>query len=327
MRLKVAVRIGGDGIEFDFAGTDPQVAGARNCVLNATEASVYQAVKVVADPGLPPNAGYFRAVEVRVPSGSVLNCRPPAAVGDRSPTTNMLGDLLHGALFEAVPERVMAGCGPRQGIIFSGVDARRGEYFVDYEIFAGGSGALFDLDGKDAVRVHATIANSTPAEATEQEFPLIVERSELVPDSGGAGKFRGGLAMRTDIAMWGTEPKVSGRGMRETAPAEGLNGGGPGAPGRFLLDPGGDGERGLPGVFSELPVRPGTTIRVETPGGAGFGDPLERDPTLVLADVRAGKISQRAARERYGVIVENDRVDPARTEERRHLAREPRSPG
>ena len=213
------------------------MAGARNCVLNATEASVYQAVKVVADPGLPPNAGYFRAIEVRVPPGSVLNCRSPAAVGDRSPTTNMLGDLLHGALFEAVPERVMAGCGPRQGIIFSGFDDRRGAYFVDYEIFAGGSGALFDQDGKDAVRVHATIANSTPTEATEQEFPLIVRRSELVPDSGGAGKFRGGLAMRTDIAAWGEEPRVSGRGMRQTMPAEGLNGGGSGASGRFLLHP------------------------------------------------------------------------------------------
>ena len=133
--------------------------------------------------------------------------------------------------------------------------------------------------------------------------------------------------MRTDIAMWGTEPKVSGRGMRQTAPAEGLDGGGPGASGRFLLDPGEDRERGLPGVFSELPVRPGTTIRVETPGGAGFGDPLERDPALVLADVRAGKVSRRAARERYAVVVDNDRVDPARTEARRRLAREPRSPG
>ena len=326
VRLKVTVGIAGDGIEFDFAGTDPQVAGARNCVLNATAAGVYQAVKVVADPGLPPNAGYFRAIEVRVPPGSVLNCRPPAAVGDRSPTTNMLGDLLHGALFEAVPERVMAGCGPRQGIIFSGVDHRRGEYFVDYEIFAGGSGALFDHDGKDAVRVHATIANSTPAEATEQEFPLIVRRSELVPDSGGAGKYRGGLAMRTDIAMWGKEPKVSGRGMRQTTPAEGLNGGGSGAPGRFLLDPGGDGERGLPGVFSELPVASGTTIRVETPGGAGYGDPLERDAALVRADVRAGKVSRDAAKEHYGVVLEGGHIDPARTDALRRLMRERRAP-
>ena len=327
VRLKVTVDIAGDGIEFDFEGTDPQVAGARNCVLNATEASVYQAVKVVADPGLPPNAGYFRAIEVRVPPGSVLNCRSPAAVGDRSPTTNMLGDLLHGALFEAVPERVMAGCGPRQGIIFSGFDDRRGAYFVDYEIFAGGSGALFDQDGKDAVRVHATIANSTPTEATEQEFPLIVRRSELVPDSGGAGKFRGGLAMRTDIAAWGEEPRVSGRGMRQTMPAEGLNGGGSGASGRFLLHPEDDRERGLPGVFSELPVVSGTTIRVETPGVAGYGDPLQRDPALVLADVRAGKVSPEAARERYGVALESGRIDPARTEALRHLGRKRRAAG
>ena len=319
VRLKVAVTIAGDRIEFDFAGTDAQVAGARNCVLNATEACVYQVVKVVADPGLPPNAGYFRAIGVTVPPGSVLNCQPPAAVGDRAPTTNMLGDLLHGALFKAVPERVMAGCGPRQGIIFSGIDHRRNGYFVNYEIFAGGSGALFDHDGKDAVRVHATTANSTPAEATEQEFPLIVGRSELIPDSGGAGKFRGGLAMRTDIAMWGEEPMVSGRGMRQKFPAAGLHGGGPGGPGRFLLRPGREEEHGLPGVFSELSVDAGTTIRVETPGGAGYGDPLERDPARVLADVRAGKVSAAAAREHYGVAIENGRIDRARTEALRGL--------
>ena len=110
--------------------------------------------------------------------------------------------------------------------------------------------------------------------------------------------------------------------MRQTMPAEGLNGGGAGAPGRFLLNPGGDRERGLPGVFSELPVASGTTIRVETPGGAGYGDPLNRDPALVLADVRAGKVSLEAAKEYYGVVLESGRVDRARTEALRRLARE-----
>ena len=128
--------------------------------------------------------------------------------------------------------------------------------------------------------------------------------------------------MRTDIAMWGAEPKVSGRGMRQTMPAEGLNGGGSGASGRFLLHPGGDEERGLAGVFSELAVASGTTIRVETPGGAGYGDPLERDPALVLADVRAGKVSPDAAKEHYAVVLEKRRIDPARTEALRRRTRE-----
>ncbi len=322
VRLKVTVSIDGDSIEFDFAGTDPQVAGARNCVLNATQASVYHVVKVVADPTLPPNAGYFRAIQVTVPPGSVLNCQPPAAVGDRSPTTNVLGDLLHGALAKAVPQRIMAGCGPRQGVIYSGVDGRRGEYFVDYEIYAGGSGALFDHDGKDAVRVHATTASSTPAESTEQEFPLIVHRCELIPDSGGAGNLRGGLALRTDVAMWGTEAMVSGRGMRQKLPPLGLFRGGPGRSGCFMLNPGQERESGLASVFSELSVKPGTTIRVESPGGAGYGDPLQRHPARVLADVRAGKVSVEGAQEHYGVILDNHRIDQRQTDAlRRRLSK------
>ena len=313
IRLKVAVTIAGDAIQFDFTGSDPQVDGARNCVLNATQASVFQAVKVVADPTLPPNAGYFRAIKVTAPLGSVLNCQPPAAVGDRSPTTNVLGDLLHGALAKAVPERIMAGCGPRQGMIFSGTDPRRGEYFVDYDIFAGGSGALCDEDGKDAIRVHATTANSTPAEATEQEFPLTVRRCELMPDSGGPGQFRGGLGIRVDITLWAEQARVSGRGMCQQLPAPGLFGGGDGAVSRFVLHPDEARECELPGVFSELPVEAGTTIRVETPSGAGFGDALQRDPERVLADVRSGKVSVEVARRDYGVVLTDGQVDPEKT--------------
>ena len=309
VRLKVAVTIDGDAIHFDFAGSDPQVEGARNCVLNATQAGVYQAVKVVTDPTLPPNGGYFRAITVTAPPGSVLNCVPPAAVGDRSPTTNLLGDLLHGALAKAVPERIMAGCGPRQGMIFSGIDPRRGSYFVDYDIFAGGAGALSNEDGKDAIRVHATTANSTPAEATEQEFPLTVGRCELMRDSGGPGRFRGGLGIRIDITMWADHARVSGRGMCQELAAPGLLGGNGGGVSRFILHPDGARERRLPSVFTELAVEAGTTVRIETPSGAGFGDPLGRDPDRVQADVRAGKVSREAAKRDYGVVLTDGRVD------------------
>ena len=309
IRLKVAVTITGDAIHFDFTGSDPQVGGARNCVLNATQASVYQVVKVVTDPTLPPNGGYFRAIKVTAPPGSVLNCVPPAAVGDRSPTTNVLGDLLQGALAKAVPDRIMAGCGPRQGMIFSGVDPRRNEYFVDYDIFAGGAGALSDEDGKDAIRVHATTANSTPAEATEQEFPLIVRRCELMPDSGGPGEFRGGLGIRTDVTMWGERARLSGRGMCHQLAAPGLFGGGGGEVGRFTLHLGEARERQLPSVFSELSVEAGTTVRIETPASAGFGDAWRRNPEKVLADVLADKVSPEAARRDYGVVLDDASVD------------------
>ncbi len=313
VRLKVTITIADGDMHIDFTGTDRQVGGGRNLVRIATLAGVYQAIKSIVDPSLPPNAGFFRAIRVTTPPGTLVAAQPPAAVGDRSPTVNIVGDLLHGAMAKAAPERVMAGCGPRQGIIFSGVDPRSGTYFVDYEIYAGAAGAQFDQDGRDVVRVHSTVAENTPAEASEQEFPLVIERAEMVPDTGGPGCFRGGLALRCDILVLAERAQLAGRAARHSRPAPGLFGGGAGASCRFVLKPGETGEERLAGVFSELAVEPGTTVRVETPAGAGYGDPFARDGARVLADVASGKVSVEAARRDYGVVVEDGRVDERRT--------------
>lgn len=308
VKLKVTVTIRGDTIRFDFAGTDPQIRGARNMPLIATQSAVYYAVKAITDPALPPNSGYFRAIEIAAPEGSVLNCRPPAAVGDRSATGNILGDLLFGALAQATPRRVMAGCGPLHGLIFSGVDPRRGEYFVDYETYAGASGGLCDQDGRDAVRVHVSGAANLPIESVEQEYPLTVARYELLPDSGGPGEFRGGLSTRRDMIIWATDAKLAGRGLRQVEGAPALFGGSPGRTGAFLLDPEGRASR-LPGSFSELGVEPGTRVRVETPSGAGYGDPLARDPERVKADLLSGKVSRERVHIDYGVVLTGDAID------------------
>ena len=309
IRMKVAITIKGDRIHFDFTGTDPQIRGSRNMPLSATQSAVYYAVKAITDPGLPPNSGYFRAIDITVPAGTVLNCRPPAAVGDRAATGNVVGDLLLGAFAQAAPERVMAGCGPLHGLVFSGVDPRRGEYYVDYETYAGASGGLADQDGKDAVRVHVSGAANLPIESVEQEFPLTVGRYELIPDSGGPGRFRGGLATRRDITMWEKEPKLAGRGLRQVHGASPLFGGAKGRTGRFVLQPGGNRETRLPSSFSELLVEPGTTVRVETPSGAGYGDPIERDPERVRTDVIAGKVTPEGARRDYGVVLDDATLD------------------
>ena len=322
VRLRVKITIRGDRIHFDFTGTDGQIAGARNMPLAATLSGVYYAVKAVTDPELPPNSGYFRAIGVTAPEGTVVNCRPPAAVGDRSATGNVLGDLLLGALAEAAPERVMAGCGPLHGLIFSGVDPRRGEYFVDYETYAGASGALCAFDGKDAVRVHVSGAANLPVESVEQEFPLTVRRYELIADSGGPGRYRGGLATRRDVTIWAEKGRLAGRGLRQTHGASGLFGGGPGRPGVFIVHPEGNREKRLPGSFSELELQAGTSIRVETPSGAGFGNPLERAPEQVLADVIAGKVTTSAAAHAYGVAVTGRSVDTPRTAALREARRE-----
>jgi N-methylhydantoinase B len=327
VRLKVAVTVAGDEIQFDFTGSDPQIAGARNCVMMATLACVFHAVKVVTEPGLAPNAGYYRAIKVTAPPGSVMNCVPPAAVGDRGRTSQVVGDLLLGALAQAAPERVMAGCGSSQAVLFSGYDPRRNEYIVDYDVFAGGAGAQFDRDGMDAVRVHAAMADSTPIEATEHEFPLIVERCELIQDSGGPGRFRGGLGVGLDIRVWAEQARLSGRGLRHGLAAPGLFGGAGGRLARYALDPARNGTEPLPAVFSERAIPVGTVVRVETPSGAGFGDPLARAPERVLADVVAGKVSRDAAARDYGVVLADGAVDVEATAAlRQRREREPQRP-
>jgi N-methylhydantoinase B len=197
----------------------------------------------------------------------------------------------------------MAGCGPLHGLTFSGIDPRRAEYFVNYETYAGASGAQHDQDGKDAVRVHVSGAANLPVEAAEHEFPLTILRYELIPDSGGPGRFRGGLGTLRDVVSWAENGRLVGRGLRQVVGAPGLDGGGKGRTGRFLMDAGTAEEQQLGANFSDLPIASSHTIRIETPAGAGFGDPFTRDPARVLADVIAGKVSPAAAREAYGVGV------------------------
>ncbi|HZP78529.1 MAG TPA: hydantoinase B/oxoprolinase family protein [Pseudolabrys sp.] len=303
VRAKVKVTVAGDKLTFDFTGSDAQMAGSRNMVMNATLAGVYYAVKALIDPDLPPNAGYFRAVEVIAPKGSIFNAQSPAGVGDRGSTGNVIGDVIFGAFAKAVPERVMAGCGPLHAITFSGTDPRRGDYFVNYETYAGASGAQFDQDGKDAVRVHVSGAANLPVEAAEHEFPLSILRYELITDSGGAGKFRGGLGTLREVVNFAQDGRLVGRGLRQKVGAPGLAGGKTGRTGRFLLDPGTPQEKQLPANYSEFPIAQGQSVRIETPAGAGFGDPRSRDPQRVLADVIAEKVSVGAARELYGVAI------------------------
>lgn len=313
LRLRMTVQQ--ERIVFDFSGTSRQVAGARNMPLNATLAAAYYAIKALVDPDLPANSGTYRCVDVIAPTGTVFNAAPPAAVGDRAATGNILGDLIFAAMAKADPNRVMAGCGPYAGLIISGRDPRNGEYFVDYETFAGAGGAMGGLDGRDAVRVHVSGSANLPIEALEQEYPLAVLRYELVTDSGGPGRWRGGLSTRRDIVILAEEARLAGRGLRQRRGAHGLLGGAPGHPGAFVLDPGTQWEKRLGGTFSELPVRQGSVMMVRTPSGGGYGPPRERDADAVLADVRNGKISVARAREDYGVEIIDDaiEVDATRT--------------
>ncbi len=323
IRLKAKVVVRGDRLHIDFTGTAPQIPGSRNMPLTATLSTVYYAVKALVDPELPPNAGYFRAIDITAPPGTVVNCSEPAAVGDRVSCANILGDAIFNAFAKAIPDRVAAACGPLHGLIFSGVNPNRGEYFVDYETYAGASGAMNDQDGRDAVRVHVSGAANLPVEAVEHEFPLVVKCYELMTDTGGAGRFRGGLGTRREIAVFAKEARLVGRGLRQKQGAPGLFGGKSGSTGGFFHIRGEENnETTLPATFSELPFEEGDKIRVETPAGGGYGNPMQRDTELVLADLVAEKVSIKKARQDYGVVVKNGLLDEEATTALRARMRE-----
>ena len=310
VRIRVAVRIAADRVTLDFTGTDAQVPGAKNVPPVSLLATVYYVLKAVIDPDIPPNGGYYRAIEVVAPPGTVLNPLQPAAVAARFTTCQTVADVVLSALAHAVPERVVAHCHGGTLAIYSGIDPRRGEFFVDYEVYAGGSGARTTKDGIDGIANHTTNTSNLPIEALESEFPILVERYGFVADSGGPGQFRGGLAVVREVRGLHGDLVVGGWGCNQREAPRGLGGGGAGVPGAFeIADADGAIRETVRSTVPGLHLRGGETLRVRTSGGGGVGDPLDRDPPLVLRDVRLGKVSPAHADTAYGVVVRDGEVD------------------
>jgi N-methylhydantoinase B len=201
----------------------------------------------------------------------------------------------------------LAASGPYQGIILGGSDPIRRRYFVDYENFAGGQGALCNGDGMDAMQVHMANTSNLPIEVMETEFPVRVERYEIVTDSCGAGRFRGGCGIHRDLRMLAESMALTTRSARQKFPAYGVAGGLAGTLGSYTLDPLGPRRRAVRSTVSEFMLGQGDVLRITTPGGGGFGDPCERNPDAVLKDVREGKVSRAAAERIYRVVLSNDR--------------------
>lgn len=299
IRLAASVTIVDGEVTFDFSDCPPQLRSGKNVPLTHTLATAVYCLKAVVDPSLPCNAGIFRAIRIAAPEGSIVNPQAPAAVSSRNLTSIVLADVLFGALGQAAPDRGLAPSGAFQGTILAGWDTQRNRYFVDYENFAGGQGALPDRDGDDAMHVSMTNTSNLPIEAMEMEFPLRVERYELVADSGGAGRYRGGLGVCRDIRILGDGITVATRSARQRFAAHGLDGGACGGLGSIAVDPDTQAEKRLPGTGSEIPLAQGSLLRVVTAGGGGQGAPSKRDAATVAGDVRGGKISQTAAAEIY----------------------------
>lgn len=319
--ITVKITIEGDHIALDFTGSAPQVKGAINVVENALKASVFYALKAIIDPELPPNGGFYRAISIYAPKGCILNPIPPAAVGGRTDTCQRVADVIFGALAPVVPTRIMAGCNSAVTVpVISGPNKKNGQYFVNPESLGGGFGARYNKDGLDGVHVHITNSSNLPAECLEQEYPLMIERYELRKDSGGAGKYRGGLGYIKNYKTLQEDSVFGSHGDRQKCPPWGLFGGMPGMPGRFVINPGQPDERVLPsGKNSNIDLKLGDILSAQTPGSGGYGNPHERPVEFVLKDVINEKVSPEKARSDYGVAIDpvTFEVDYAETEKLR----------
>lgn len=290
--IRVRITVIGQEIALDFAGTGAQVPGDINVVYLALVATVYYALKALLDPGIPANGGFYRAIRVEAPAGSIVNARAPAPVAWRTQTCQRIADVIFGALAPALPDKVIAATnGANSAWVFSGIDPRTGQYYVYLETIGGGSGARAGKDGLDGVQVHITNTSNLPVECLEMEYPLLVEEYGLVEGSGGPGRFRGGLGLRRTIRVLAGEATFLGTLDRASVAPWGLFGGGEGGKGVVVLNAGRPSERGLRSKVAGLRLVEGDAVTIVTPGAGGYGPPAERDPALVERDRREGKVS------------------------------------
>ncbi|MBD3415311.1 MAG: hypothetical protein GF421_12890 [Candidatus Aminicenantes bacterium] len=306
LKIKVSIHISHQPfprIEFDFSGTDEQASGGINMVWQALLATVYYSVKAVIAPGIHMNHGFMNPIQVKAPRGTLVNAEQPAAVGGRTDTAQRVADVIFGALSKVVPEKVTAASnGATTAVIFGGTKALSGRDFVYVEALGGGMGARKAKDGQDGVQVNITNTSNLPIEAMELEYPLRVLKYELVPDSGGAGCFRGGLGIRKIIQAL-VPMMFSAHSDRHKVSPWGLFKGRSGERGSFVLHRKSGETQTLRSKASGIAVKKGDELFFCTAGGGGYGSPYKRNVELVRKDVLNGKVSKAKAREEYGVVI------------------------
>ena len=302
IRLRVIKR--GDRLTVDFTGSDPQVAGPMNAPLSVTASGVFAALKMAVDSAgvVPPNSGAWRPVEVLAPEGTVVNAAYPApVVYANHEISHRVCDMVFGALASFMPDQVMACSQGTSAILtLGGVDYRTEERYVSYETVKGGFGARPDRDGINAIASGISNTMNTPVEILEMSFPVRVESYELRPDSGGAGRFRGGLGARRTWRILERDSRATVCCERTKSAPFGIAGGAAGAPARIsVVEP--DGTERLLNSKGSFDARAGSLVVFDVPGSGGFGPPAERDPAQLRADLAEGYVTPAAARRDYGV--------------------------
>jgi N-methylhydantoinase B len=302
----VRVTVTGDEIEVDWTGTSPQVKASINTPIPFTRSATYLVMRSLADRGLPNNEGYMRPIHVIAPLGTVVNSVEPAPVACRGITGFRVIDTLLGALAAAIPERVpAAGEGGVSWPTIGGYD--QGRPFVYVESILGTWGGRPGRDGSEGMPNPGANQSNQPVEMIEAELPLEVLQYAFEADSGGAGQFRGGLALTREYRLVAEEATMTIRTDRRSHLPYGLQGGMPGTPSLTVLNPGTPAERVLPVLPMEgVQLRRGDVIRHTQAGGGGYGPAIARDPGRVLEDVRDDKLTVAYAAREYGVVIDPD---------------------
>lgn len=300
IRIHVRLTIGDGRVVVDLSGSDPQAEGNTNSTLANTHAAAYYVMIAVVDPGVPPNSGCYRPIEVITRPGSIVDPLPPGAVAARTNASQKIVEAMLHALSTAVPDRVTAGShGQISTCGFGGRDPSSGAPFVYTDIQGGGSGARPYRDGRDGQDSHLPRFMNTPIEVLERQFPVRIERYEFIRDSGGPGLYRGGLALRRDVRVLADRVSFARYGDRHRFAPQGLFGGLPGSCGATVLNPGTAQERRLASKGLDA-LGAGDLVSMRLPGAGGYGDPLRRPREAVEADLRDDKISRESAIRDYG---------------------------
>jgi len=302
--IKAAVEVKGSDITVDLDGSSPQVNWGGNVVYNFTYAYVFMAIKSMFGPDIPNNDGCAKPVKLKAPEGTVVHCKFPAAVAARLVIGHYITEIIYRALSKVAPNKVIAASGgtPAQMNVFYG-KRNDGRPWHSVIIRGGGMGASSDSDGNYVYIFPANGAN-TPVEIFESDTPLLVENRELLADSGGPGRMKGGIGQREVFRVpddrYAPLPPVNLgiQAGRHIHPPEGLFGGKPGAKAQFLVN----GISGNP--FGLTQLKPGDVVTIDAAGGGGCGNPLDREPERVERDVVEGYVSLEKAGEDYGVIID-----------------------
>ena len=322
LTVRARVTVAGDTITVDLAGTSPQTLGPTNVGPAMAPTGAFTIIKSFLDPGADVNSGAFRPLTVITPPGTIVNANPPAACGGMVEVKYCVESAVMGALAQALDGKIAGDLkGGGNHCYVGGPHPRTGETFIFYEYPAGGTGGFDGGDGSNTVRTwtESDMTTLQPIEAVEQLYPVRIERTGLREDSGGPGRWRGGLGLTREVRILTSGSQLSVLAEKAVLPPFGVCGGAAGATNRFWVRR--NNERvqpsPLPGKVSGFPLQLGDVLLMESSGGGGFGDPLERDSARVAADVGEGYITPAAAKVVYGVILRGGVPDEAATAARR----------